>query len=422
MPIKRLLPWQDPLQTAYALAKKNACFACLLDGTNGYSYLAWQPRATYTFQTFSELNEVVASLMPGVTDRLFGYLGYEMKHDCEQFEEDPDAPIQMPRSRFTQFACVLVFDPYQQQVEWYTQDERRDVPSPLPLPPFNTPPAVTVSSTMTKEQYIQRVKHIKEHIWNGDCFQANLTRKVYGKATKPMQAFEMFQRLYTHSPTAYNALLQWPDVAVVSASPEQFLAISEDGEVVARPIKGSIARGATAKLDQQLQTRLRRSHKDGCENRMIVDLMRNDLSKTCKVGSVQVPHMCDLESYSYIHHLVSTICGLKLSHKTVVDTIKGCFPPGSMTGAPKHYAMKLCSQYEGRKRGVYSGSLGWLGPQSCHFSVVIRTLVLQQDQYEFQVGGGIVADSDPESEWQETLTKASALMAALGLCTTDLIF
>jgi anthranilate/para-aminobenzoate synthase component I len=182
------------------------------------------------------------------------------------------------------------------------------------------------------------------------------------------------------------------------------------------PVKGTAPRFADKLQDEKSREYLASSEKERAENLMIVDLMRNDFSRSCVTGSVRTERLFEISSYTTLHHMASTVVGQKRDDVSTLEAIKNCFPPGSMTGAPKIQAMKWCMEQEHIRRGVYSGALGWLGGDgSCELSVVIRTLIIQGDSFEFQVGGGITSGSDAGKEWQETITKARGIMAALGL-------
>lgn len=186
------------------------------------------------------------------------------------------------------------------------------------------------------------------------------------------------------------------------------------GNITTRPIKGTAPRGADEKSDTELRRKLSESEKDRAENLMIVDLMRNDLARSCVTGSIKTESLFDITTHATIHHLSSTVSGKKSENYSTIEAVKSAFPPGSMTGAPKIHAMNLCSHLEQQARGVYSGAIGWFGGDgSCELSVVIRTLIIKDKKFEFQVGGGIVADSTPEKELDELINKAKGIMLAL---------
>jgi para-aminobenzoate synthetase component 1 len=236
-----------------------------------------------------------------------------------------------------------------------------------------------------------------------------------------VNSFSLFCRLCSVSPAPYSAFLKYEDKAVISSSPECFIHIQADGLVEMRPIKGSAARGLSEEEDKKIADKLYNSTKDRAENLMIVDLCRNDLSRGCKPGSVKVTQLYSIEQYATVHHMVSRIQGQKKPSECAIDVVKSCFPPGSMTGAPKIKAMEYCNTLEKHQRGIYSGAIGWFGGDgSVNLSVVIRTLLIDKNLFEFQVGGGIVLDSDPELEWHETLIKARGIGHTLGIVESQL--
>ncbi len=269
---------------------------------------------------------------------------------------------------------------------------------------------------MSKADYLSKVDLIREAILAGEFYQANLTRKFSGTFAHTPEPFTIFENLCEASPAPYAAFVHTGDACILSSSPERFLQVDAGSRVESRPIKGTLARDIRREPDAIGRARLASSEKDRAENLMIVDLMRNDLARGCVLGSVHVENLFEVATYATLHHMDSTIVGQKRPEVSTLELVKGCFPPGSMTGAPKISAMKACATLEGMERGVYSGALGWFGGDgSCDLSVVIRTLIVRENRFEFQVGGAITADSTPEGEWRETLTKARGICAALGI-------
>ena len=215
----------------------------------------------------------------------------------------------------------------------------------------------------------------------------------------------------------FAAFFETPDVSVVSASPERFLRVGEDGHVETRPIKGTMPRGFGPEHDGLLGQALSESAKDRAENLMIVDLMRNDLSRVCRPGTVRVPELFALEHYATVHHLVSTVVGELAPGHDALDLVRAAFPGGSITGAPKVRAMEIIAELEPSQRSVYCGSIGYYSVTGAlDTSIAIRTVIAPagRDRVYFSAGGGIVADSDPEQEYRETLHKARGMIDALG--------
>ncbi|TAK27624.1 MAG: aminodeoxychorismate synthase component I [Chloroflexota bacterium] len=266
-------------------------------------------------------------------------------------------------------------------------------------------------ASFSRAAYLGAVQKVKEYIAAGDAYQVNLTQRF--DIPLPCDTWELYCILRKINPAPFAAYLHYPELQVLSASPEQFLKV-ENRKVETRPIKGTRPRGATSLLDRELAQELKGSTKDRAENVMIVDLLRNDLGRVCEIGSVGVTELFELEQYPTVHHLVSTVIGRLPEETDAVDLLRACFPGGSITGAPKIRAMEIIDELEPTERGVYCGAIGYLGHNGCmNTSIVIRTMVVHDGRVYFQVGGGIVADSDPECEYQETLDKAKALVMAL---------
>jgi para-aminobenzoate synthetase component 1 len=271
---------------------------------------------------------------------------------------------------------------------------------------------IGLRSTFTHRGYLDAVGKVREYIVAGDIFQANLSQRFQARLREP--PFELYRRLRRRNPAPFAAYLAFGEVTVLSASPERFLRLDPDGQVETRPIKGTRPRGLGPMHDAALGRALAESVKDRAENVMIVDLLRNDLSRVCRPGSVRVPELFALEQHPTVHHLVSTVLGELEPGADAVDLVRAAFPGGSITGAPKVRAMEIIAELEPTRRGVYCGSIGYLSASGAlDTSIVIRTFVLRDGELYFQAGGGIVADSDPELEYRETLDKAAGLIATL---------
>jgi len=269
----------------------------------------------------------------------------------------------------------------------------------------------------TRLEYIEALEHTIEYIYAGDIFQANLSQRFDTDLT--VSPWELYRRLCAGNPAPFAAYLGFEDIAVVSASPERFLLVA-DGKIQTRPIKGTRPRGSTEKHDGALAAELLASEKDAAELNMIVDLERNDLGRVCRFGSVKVPELVALESYPTVHHLVATVVGELAPGKSNIDLLRASFPGGSITGAPKIRAMEVIEELEPTWRGVYTGCIGYLGfDGAMDLNIAIRTVTCRNGKAYFQAGGGIVADSDPDMEYEETLHKARALARALDVSLPD---
>jgi para-aminobenzoate synthetase component 1 len=272
---------------------------------------------------------------------------------------------------------------------------------------------IGLRSTFTHRGYLDAVARVREYIVAGDIFQANLSQRFQTERNEA--AFQLYQRLRQRNPAPFAAYLDYGELQILSASPERFLRL--DGErrhVETRPIKGTRPRGLGPMHDAALGRALAESEKDRAENVMIVDLLRNDLSRVCRAGTVRVPELFALEHHPTVHHLVSTVIGELEPSANAVDLLRATFPGGSITGAPKVRAMEIIAELEPTQRGVYCGSIGYISTTGAmDTSIVIRTCLALRGQVYFQAGGGIVADSDPELEYRETLDKARGLIEAL---------
>jgi para-aminobenzoate synthetase component 1 len=262
--------------------------------------------------------------------------------------------------------------------------------------------------------YRRAFARIQRYISAGDCYQVNLAQRFVA----PVQGDHWlgYQHLRRLNPAPYSAYLNHPAARILSSSPERFLTV-RSGNVETKPIKGTRPRAGTPELDAALARELAVSVKDRAENLMIVDLLRNDLGKVCQPGSVSVPKLFAVESYATVHHLVSTVTGRLADGMDAVGLLRAAFPGGSVTGAPKLRAMEIIEELEPNRRGVYCGAIGWLGFNGdMDTNIAIRTLVSSNGQLRFWAGGGIVADSDADAEYQECLDKASAMLRLVREC------
>ena len=268
-----------------------------------------------------------------------------------------------------------------------------------------------VSSNMTQEEYAKAFHRVKQYLYEGDCYQVNLAQRF--SASGEGCPWAAYLELRARNPAPFGAFLNLPQVQVLSSSPERFLKVQQ-GRVETKPIKGTRPRKQDSRADQVQILELTGSEKDHAENLMIVDLLRNDISKSCKLGSVRVPKLFELVSFATVHHLVSTVCGELEDQYNAIDLFRGCFPGGSITGAPKLRAMEIIEELEPQRRGVYCGSLGYISfDGAMDTNITIRTMVYSAKTIRFWAGGGIVADSEVEHEYQECFDKGAALFKVL---------
>jgi para-aminobenzoate synthetase len=264
-----------------------------------------------------------------------------------------------------------------------------------------------------RERYLKEIAECKRLLAEGETYEVCLTNSVLADPGD-VDPLDLYRALREVNPAPFSSYVRCGDAAVLSSSPERFLRIGRDRWVEARPIKGTSRRGATPAEDVRLAERLRGDEKNRAENLMIADLLRNDLGSVCEVGTVHVPALIQVESYETVHQLVTTVRGLLRERLGPLDCVRACFPPGSMTGAPKLRTMRIIDQLEGAARGVYSGAIGYLGlGGGCDLSVAIRTIVVDGDTATIGAGGAIVTQSDPEDEYDEMLLKAAAPLRAI---------
>ncbi len=272
---------------------------------------------------------------------------------------------------------------------------------------------IDLKSNFLKTAYVNIISKAKEYIKKGDIYQVNLSQRF--EAELNMEPFELYTRLKTFSPAPFAAYLDFDEVIILSSSPERFLLKRKD-YIETRPIKGTRPRGEDGSSDVALGKELMQSQKDRAEHIMIVDLERNDLGRICDYGSVKPTEFIILEKYSTVFHLVSTVSGRLKRDVDQVDCLLAAFPGGSITGAPKIRAMEIIEELEPVKRSIYTGAIGYISfDGNMDTSIAIRTFIIKDKKIYFQVGGGIVADSEPEKEYDETIDKGRGLMKALGI-------
>lgn len=274
-----------------------------------------------------------------------------------------------------------------------------------------------IASTLERAAYLPRARKVLDYIEAGDCYQANLTREFSAPCSGDPWTF--YRHLHDINPAPMGAYLEYPFGAVLSSSPERFLVV-EGRRALTQPIKGTRRRRADPAEDAAAAAELVASAKDRAENVMIVDLLRNDFGRVCETGSVRVSGLCELESFATVHHLVSTVSGTLAPESDALDLLAACFPGGSITGAPKRRAMQIIDELEPHRREVYCGAIGYLAPGGrLDMNIPIRTTLVARGELRFYAGGGIVADSTPEDEFEETETKIAAIRRAIATFRTE---
>ena len=357
-------------------------------------------------------------------DWLFGFLTYDLKNEIEDLTSENFDGVDLPTLHFFQPKVVIEFQ--NNSVTIHSKEESAfDIFEKI----LNTEPFGTddffygkkirkedVKARISKERYLETIASIRDHIQKGDIYEMNFCQEFYVEDVdlNPYLLFEKFNEI---GKAPFSAFYKLKDKFLLCASPERFMA-KEGQKLISQPIKGTIKRGATYFEDQKLKYQLYTSEKDRSENVMIVDLVRNDLARSCKAGSVNVEELFGIYPFEQVHQMISTVVGELEEEVHFIDAIKNAYPMGSMTGAPKVRSMQLIEKYEATKRGLYSGAVGYIKPDgNFDFNVVIRSMIYNQPEkyLSYQTGGAIVFDSKPESEYAECLLKAKGMMKALGI-------
>ena len=396
---------------------------------------------------------VIPSDAPPFLGGLVGFLGYDLGHALERLPSIAADDQGLPPLRLALHDWVVAWDRRTGHA-WLAAraldgDARRtarrldDVHARLTTPSLRKPSRETIAdhdrdvledrddrsdsfqplrfrSSLSRAEYEDRVGRIRDHIAQGDLYQANLTRRL--ETPFDGDPWDPYRRLRTGDPSLFSAYLDLgpsPETgrprALLSASPEPFLSLDADGVVATDPIKGTRPRGRDREHDRALACELLASVKDRAENVMIVDVLRNDLGRVCRPGSVRVPRLCRLERTAAVQHLVSTVTGRLAPGRDAFDLLSAAFPGGSITGAPKIRAMEILEELETVRRGPYTGAFGWIGPDGAmQTSILIRTFVADGRRMTLHVGGGITWGSDPQAEWDETVAKAGGPLGAIG--------
>ena len=348
---------------------------------------------------------------------MLGFFGYDLKNELEELttaQADhlgfPDAYFFIPKTtlKFSSSAVEIESsNPKQtfQSINGFSWTEHSSTTQAA---------TILVKKRMSKEQYFDAFEKMMYHIKRGDIYEVNLCQEFYAENAE-LDPLSTYKRLNTISPTPFSTFFKLKDKFVLSASPERFLA-KRGQTLISQPIKGTAPRGKTEDEDELLKAKLRNNPKEIAENVMIVDLVRNDMTQSVEPATVEANRKLEVHTFKQVHQLISTITGQQKADISDIEALKNLFPPGSMTGAPKISAMRLCDLYEKSKRGIYSGAVGYFSPDGdFDFNVVIRTISYSQSKkhLSFHTGGALTYNAQAEEEYKECLLKASAIIAAL---------
>lgn len=457
-PVIKAIPYKDPVDifshfynSPWAIFLDSAC----LDGHLGrFSFIGIDPFLTIvsknnqvecngqviTDNPFSILKEKLQEYpmrnvpnYPPFQGGIAGYFAYDLCQHLEKLPRNQDT-MGFPDMMVGFYDLIIAIDLYKkesyifssgfplkqfserskrakQRIQ-YLQEKLQEVPEMNFL--SNQDGIVeTIHSNFTRQAYEKSIQRTIDYIYAGDIFQANIAQQFSCAIPKNLHPFQLYQRLRQYNPAPFAAFLNYGEVVIASSSPERFLKLTGN-KTETRPIKGTRRRGRTPAEDQLFAKELQDSEKNRAENVMIVDLLRNDLSRVCKNETVKVEKLCGLESYATVHHLVSVVTGELDENLGAIDLLKATFPGGSITGAPKVRAMEIIAEIEPTQRGPYCGSIGYIGFNGdMDLSIVIRTYAIKNNKITFHAGGGIVADSNSAQEYEETLIKAQALQRTL---------
>lgn len=356
------------------------------------------------------------TFLDGSNSWLFGHLGYDLKNEIEQLSSSNPDKIKFPDLFFFEPEVVIRLSATEMVIE---SDNPhliyKSITEICAATDEDGPYSFNIQSLITQKEYISIIKKLKQHILRGDCYEINFCQEFFAE-NAVIDPFSVYEKLSKVSPNPFSALYKLNDKWLICASPERFLQ-RKGPQILSQPIKGTSKRMLnSAEEDQKSKEGLLNSAKDRSENVMVVDLVRNDLAKICKEGTVKVDELYGVYSFPQVHQMISTVSGILKEELLFSEIIRATFPMGSMTGAPKKRVMQLIEQYERTKRGIFSGAIGYISPDGdFDFNVVIRSIMYNASScyLSFEAGSGITYYSDPELEWEECLLKAEAIKYVL---------
>jgi para-aminobenzoate synthetase component 1 len=418
---EQLLKWGDSKETFIVLNSNR-------ENTSNHSYKNYDLIAAAGVSEQISCNsancfENLRGFLAKNNDWLFGYLSYDLKNETEKLSSENFDGLNFPKLNFfvpeyiflikddkldigylTQLTCSTTVAPIFYEIETFKAAKNK-----------SDNEQIEIKQRFTKNEYIQSVQAIQNHILKGDIYEANFCQEFYAENAE-INPLKIYQKLNDISPTPFSAYYKNKGQYLISASPERFLTKQGD-KIISQPIKGTAKRSSDKKEDEKLKSSLEDNEKERAENIMIVDLVRNDLAKTAKKGTVELEELCKIYSFKQVHQMISTISAeMDTERFDIIDLLKHTFPMGSMTGAPKVRAMELIEKYEKTKRGLYSGAVGYINPdKDFDFNVVIRSILYNKaNKYlSFTVGSAITFKSDAEMEYDECLLKAEAINTVL---------
>ncbi len=408
-----------------------------------YSFLGWNPRAILRsrgqeieyfsagqchkwsgdpLQALEQVRQEGQHRLGNDTDwpfcgGLVGYIAYDMKNQLEKLPQSAYDDLQVYDQYWGVYDRFLMMDHSEDKLWMISLDKsglkemEAEIQSKMNAnreTPLHPVWMGELSSNFSQEDYIKAIEKVLEHIHQGDIYQINLSQRFHFPLQGSQKTF--YEVLRKVSPASFGAFLHFDEYAMMSISPERFLRVT-DRSIETRPIKGTRPRGRNLIEDEELQRELRASEKEQAELLMIVDLERNDLGKMCVPGSIKVEDLFKISSYATLFHMDAKVSGLLKPEIGISEIIQDSFPGGSITGAPKIMAMRIIDELEPHARGIYTGSIGYIDYRgNCDLNIAIRTVLVKDEEAYYQAGGGLVADSDPEMEYEETWTKTKSLL------------